>query len=447
MAVEIAGKSPKQLLEERAGLIKKAQDYHEQHESAWTSENESTFDEMMSDVKELKAAAERKQKLEGLTSGSTPSQLGMTQDPSGRPDRADFGSAKRNKIQVRYDGGYRDIEAGARGSDEYQDAFRRFLRSGRPQAGLIEGGSGPQMALQSDNAEQAGYLLASEQFAAEMLKEVDDLLHVRRRARIHTVREADSLGIRARTSKASTFAWSAELEVSTEDSSLKYGKRILRPQHLTGMIKVSRDLLRRSLGGVEAEVRFEMARDAGEVMEDAYLTGTGDRQPLGVFTASSDGISTSRDVVTGSNTNFTADGLLDAKYALKSQYRNGARGELSWMFHRDGINKIAKLKDNDGQYLLRVGLGFAADNGMPEDLLLGFPVDESERAPNTFTAGNYVGILANWRYYEIADALDMEMQSLFELYASTNQVGYIGRVKTDGMPTLEEAFVRLKCGT
>jgi HK97 family phage major capsid protein len=89
-------------------------------------------------------------------------------------------------------------------------------------------------------------------------------------------------------------------------------------------------------------------------------------------------------------------------------------------------------------------MGVMQDTGAPEDTLLGFPVDESERAPGTFTTGQYVGLLANWRYYEIADALDMEIQVLYELNARTNQYEYIGRLKTDGMPTLEEAFVRLK---
>jgi HK97 family phage major capsid protein len=53
-------------------------------------------------------------------------------------------------------------------------------------------------------------------------------------------------------------------------------------------------------------------------------------------------------------------------------------------------------------------------------------------------------LLGNWRYYEIADALDLEVQVLQELYAATSQIGYIFRIKTDGMPTLEEAFARLK---
>jgi HK97 family phage major capsid protein len=51
---------------------------------------------------------------------------------------------------------------------------------------------------------------------------------------------------------------------------------------------------------------------------------------------------------------------------------------------------------------------------------------------------------ADFSYYWIVDALDMEVQRLVELYAETNQVGFIGRLETDAMPVLEEAFVRLK---
>jgi hypothetical protein len=37
------------------------------------------------------------------------------------------------------------------------------------------------------------------------------------------------------------------------------------------------------------------------------------------------------------------------------------------------------------------------------------------------------------------------VQRLVELYAETNQVGFIGRAEVDGMPVLAEAFARLKC--
>ena len=252
-----------------------------------------------------------------------------------------------------------------------------------------------------------------------------------------------SLGIRKRTTAASTWGWGSEIEAPTADSSLAYGKKVLEPHYAAGSILVSNDLLRNS-PDVESEVEYEMGKGAGELMEDAYLLGTGAQQPLGVFVASSDGISTSQDVATGSSTNFTSDGLISAKYSLKATYRGGARGGARWMFHRDGIAKIAKLKDSNNQYLFRVGAGFASDNGAPEDMLLGYPVDESERCPNTFTTGQYVGLLCNWQYYRIADGLDMSFQRLNELNARTNQVEFLARLKTDGMPVLEEAFVRLQ---
>jgi len=40
--------------------------------------------------------------------------------------------------------------------------------------------------------------------------------------------------------------------------------------------------------------------------------------------------------------------------------------------------------------------------------------------------------------------LNLAVQRLVELYAETNQIGFIGRLESDGMPTLEEAFVRIK---
>lgn len=464
MAVSVAGKSPKQLLEQRAEIITEAQKRYADRCDDWSAEDQAAHDESMADAAKLADAAKRASELQvaqslRMDAPEPSSGSRLHHDPLDNPDRA-HRSLKEDAEMIEVRDGYHTngapryskIKVAVRGSAEYRDGFASYLKTGKARAGLhlaadSQNGVSRSMALQSDNAEQAGYLVASEQFASEVLRAVDDILFVRRWARIHTVVEATSLGIRARTARASTFGWSQELTVSAEDEALKYGKRSLTPHHLTGSIKLSRDLLRRSVISAEGEVRAELARDGGEKMEDAYLLGNGSQRPLGVFVASTDGISTSRDVATGSATGFTADGLLQAKYALKAQYRSGQRGPVRWLFHRNGINRIALLKDTTGQPLFRVGMGRAQDTGMPEDEILGYPVDESERAPNTYTDGLYCGLLANWRYYEIADALDMEIQVLYELNARTNQVEYIARLKTDGMPTLEEAFVRLKCAT
>jgi predicted phage gp36 major capsid-like protein len=160
-------------------------------------------------------------------------------------------------------------------------------------------------------------------------------------------------------------------------------------------------------------------------------------RPLGVFVASNDGVDTSRDTTASATTSFVADDLQNVKYALKPQYR--ANSATAWMFHRDGVKMAAKLKDGEGRYMLQLGL--AVD--VP-DTLLGFPFMESEYSPSTFTTGLYVGMLADWSWYWIADALDMQVQRLVELYAETNQDGFIARYEGDGMPVLPEAFSRLK---
>jgi HK97 family phage major capsid protein len=437
MAVEITGLSTKQLKEKRADLVANARKFLEANESNWDDQKEGQYGAMIQDASDYTAAIKRREAVDEQANVQFSQSRPLTSPQDGFGANGDY----RNQPTIRVRRGscdksgnpiYATEAAGKRGTAAYQEAFDKVLRFGANSLAPEE-----RAALQSDDNEQAGYLVASEQLAAGILQEVDDEVFIRRYAMVHSVPEATSLGIRKRTARMNTFAFGQELQVSTADSSLKFGKKILTPHHMTGQILVSRDLLRRS-GLIVPIVQSEASRNSGEVMEDKYLLGSGAQEPLGVFTPSTDGISTARDVSTGSATSITADGLIDAKFALKAAYRNAAVSPR-WLFHRDAIKIVSKLKDTTNQYLWQPGL----QAGQP-DRLLNFPVDESERVPNTFTTGLYVGLLAVWRYYEIADALDMEIQQLNELYAGTNQVGWIFRMKTDGLPTLEEAFVRLK---
>lgn len=134
-------------------------------------------------------------------------------------------------------------------------------------------------------------------------------------------------------------------------------------------------------------------------------------------------------------TAITSDALISAQGTLKDAYSSNA----VWLFHKDAITKIRKLKDSNNQYLWQPGL----QAGIPQTIL-GLPYVKSDFVPNTFTTGKYIGMLGDFSYYWIVDSLDMQMQILYELYAETNQIGYIGRYEGDGQPVLEEAFVRLK---
>ena len=212
-------------------------------------------------------------------------------------------------------------------------------------------------------------------------------------------------------------------------------KRTWKPNPIAKRVLISNKLLRTSPIDVEAYMRDRLAYKFGITQEKAFLTGDGVAKPLGVFTASADGISTARDVSTGNSTTaIGADGLIEAKYKIKGAYWS----KLNWVFHRDALKQISKLKDGEGTYIWRLAL-----TASEPDTLLGSPVRMSEYAPNTFTTGLYVGIVGDFSKYYIADALDMQLQRLTELYAESNKIGLIGRMETDGLPVLEEAFARV----
>jgi len=277
-----------------------------------------------------------------------------------------------------------------------------------------------------------------QQFIAELIKGLDNAVFVRRISRVFQVTTSDSLGAPSLDTDLSDPAWTTEVQdlTSTLDTAMKFDKRELKPQQLAKMVKVSMKLLRISAIPAEALVRDRLAYKFATAMENNFLNGDGSAKPLGVFYASANGISTARDVTEGNSaTAISADGLIAAKYALKAQYRNGAQ----WIFHRDAIKAISKLKDGEGRYLWQQGLA----SGQP-DTILNLPVNESEYAPNTFASGNYVGILGNFQFYWIAELFGMEIQRLNELFAATSQVGFIGRMWVDGAPVLEDAFARVK---
>ncbi|MFW6091295.1 MAG: phage major capsid protein [Actinomycetota bacterium] len=321
------------------------------------------------------------------------------------------------------------------GDEARMAAFRAYVTGGR--AGLTEE---QVRALNMGNDPEGGFLVAPQQFVQELIQEVDDMLPLRPLATTSTITQAESLGVPTLDTDLDDAEWTAEVATGSTDDSLRFGKRELRPHPLAKRVKVSRTLLRRGSLDPEAVVRERLSHKFGVTQERAFMTGDGNNKPLGLFTASSNGISTSRDVdidIAAGALDGTdaADGLIDAKFTLKSQYWRRAR----WLFHRLLIGQIRKLKDADNRYIWQPGL--ALDR---PDTILDVPYVVSEFAPSTVEDDAYIGMIGDFSFYWIVDALSMEIQRLVELYAESNQVGFIGRLETDAMPVLEEPFVRLQ---
>lgn len=311
-------------------------------------------------------------------------------------------------------------------------AFQRYIRHGQKGLSSVEA-----KALRADDDDAGGFLVAPQQIAAGLLKFVDDEVVIRQLATVEQIGAAESLGILTMDSDFSDADWTGEVQTGTEETWEGFGKRALAPHPLAKRIKISKTLIRKSTRPVESIVQQRLAYRYGVTLEKAYLTGDGAQKPLGLFTPSPSGIPTSRDVAMSSATAFNADDLIDAKFALKGQYQQSS--STRWIVSREFVKRVRKLKGSDNNYLWQPGLA----GGQP-GTILDIPYVMSEFAPNTFTTGQYVGLLGDLQFYYIVDALTFSLQVLTELYAETNQNGYIGRYEGDGMPVLAEAFVRLK---
>ncbi|WP_432193804.1 phage major capsid protein [Streptomyces sp. bgisy027] len=330
---------------------------------------------------------------------------------------------------------------GGRGAEERMDAWNAYLRNGRSALSATQA-----RALNAGNDPEGGFLVAPEQFVQQLLANVDDMMPIRGLATVQRLTMAESLGIPTRDADLDDATWTSEVATGNQDDALRFGKRELRPHPLAKRVKISRTLLRKATMSPEAIVRERMAYRHGTAQENAFMTGDGNQKPLGLFTpgnAELGGITTSRDLdvptdgtnfVHNSTDGFAADALIDAKYTLKSQYHRRAR----WLFHRLVLAEVRKIKDANDQYIWKAGLGDQPDT------ILEIPYVLSEFAPSTMADNDYIGMLGDFSFYWIVDALQFEIQRLVELYAEANQVGFIGRAEADAMPVLEEPFVRLQ---
>jgi HK97 family phage major capsid protein len=436
-----------ELQQERFGLAKQAEAIlKEAGDKELTAEARSKFDKIMEDadkkdaeVRELQRHGVKVEELKTMLADMEKpvgnrivENIGTDENRSGPeyevsavlPDDANALIKKRAYMAIRDTGFLPD----KRNGHQYRKAFKSYLAA--------TNAGDEARALQMDLDIQGGYTVVPQLFVAELIEAIKYSFFVRGIAKTYLVPNADTLGTPSLDARPADPTWTAEILTGSEDSTMAFGKRELKPHPLAQLLKVSKKLIRASALNVDQVVRDQLAYKLGYVEENAFLNGTGALQPLGVFTASNAGIGTGQDVSTGNTaTTIGADGLIEAKFTLRPPYWNRSK----WIFHYSALKQIRKLRGNDGDFLWQAGL----QEGQP-DRLLGMPVLVSELAPSTFTTGLYVGILGCFDYYYIADALDMTIQVLTELYAATNQNGYITRKETDGMPVLAEAFVRVK---
>ncbi len=421
-------KTAVQLREERAGLIAQARQKHAEAEARQggpTAEDRAEFDRLMNAADELRRRYEDLERLEAAEASLETADERVS-DPMAGGERSAAGGAS-NRPENRTAGQYRE-------SAEYRSVYAEWLATGQVRHAAIPR-EFRDTVLGTDS--KGGYLVTPTQLAAEIVKGIDDLVFVRPLARIQRIGSAKTVGVPRLTSRMADADWSGEVAAVTEDTTMALDRRDLKPYLMSKLAKISIEASDRD-SNIERLIQDELAYKNAITEEKAYLTGNGTGKPLGIFTASANGVPTTRDV-TGTNTTtaITADTLIAMKYSLKPGYR--ADPTCRWMWSRTAIEAVSKLKDTTNNYLWQPSV----QAGQP-DRLLGIAVAESEYVPATFTTGLYVGAIGCLRYYWIAEVSDLRIQRLVERYSDTSEIGFISRRWVDGAPVLAEAFSRCK---
>lgn len=412
---------------------------------ALTDEEQRNFDKAIADQEALRLQIQREERLaqvEGELATARGTNLGGEAE-SRRGAAGVVAGGRGTELRTIGEGRYAvvldELESADRtmlehrSTPEYREAFSGYVRRGERRA-----------LDASTSGANGGYLITPVQIAQGILQRLDDQVFIRPLATVFSLPSATSLGRVSLEQDVADADWTSELAVGSEEASAAFGMRELTPHPLAKFAKVSNKLARVSTIDIIGFLLDRLSYKFSLTEEKAFLTGDGIQKALGIFTASNDGVPTSRDVATGNtSTAVTFEGLISAKYSLKSGYLRNAR----WLFGRSAITQIAKIRDDSGatagtgQFLWQP----SQQLGEP-DRIHGIPVLMSEYVPAVFTTGKYVGAIADFGFYHIADALDMQVQRLNELFALTNQTGMIMRKETDGMPVLAEAFSRVKLG-
>ena len=307
-------------------------------------------------------------------------------------------------------------EKKGRGSKTYTKSFWNAMRVKHVTPEVAD-------ALQEGTDSEGGFLVPDE-FERTLVESLQEENIFRKLAHVITTSSGDRK-IPVVASKGSASWVDEEGTITESDDS--FGQVSIGAYKLGTLIKVSNELLSDSVFNLESYISKEFGRRIGSKEEDAFFNGNGVGKPTGIFNATG-GADTG--VTAASATAITADEIIDLFYSLNAPYRKNA----VWIMNDATVKAIRKLKDNNGNYLWQPSL----TAGTP-DTLLGRPVYTSSYVP-TIAAGKKTIAFGDFGYYWIADRQGRNFKKLSELYAATDQTGFVATQRVDGKLILSEAI-------
>ena len=295
-----------------------------------------------------------------------------------------------------------------RASNEYKEAMLNALRSNFRQVSNV---------LQEGVDADGGYLVPDE-YDTRLIQKLEDNNVVRALATKIKTSGEHKINIASTTPAA---AWIEEGGTLTFGDA-KFEQKILDAHKLHVAVKVTEELLYDNAFGLENFLIDSFGKAIGNAEENAFLNGTGNGQPTGIFATTGGGTYITTEATEG-------DAIIELVYSLKRAYRKNA----AFILNDKMIAKIRTYKDHNGAYMWQPSL----IAGEP-DKLLGYPVYTSQYAPEDSIA------FGDFSYYNIGDRGARSFKQLTELFAGNGMIGYVAKERVDGVLVLPEAVQILK---
>jgi HK97 family phage major capsid protein len=396
---------------------------------AMPAEKAQEVDRLLDQVDAKTAEAKRVERVEQFNVMDTTPAKQLDFGETHQQGKGSFGVSDDMKEMARR-AGYKDALVFASDEDvKYSLAMAKLWKDGKDALSAEE-----RKALATAPGTAGGFLVG-DTYTGRFIEGLGDVVVMRQIATVLPPIAGGSSVTPSEDSELSDAKWTSEVGTGSDDTVEPFGDRKLTPHPLAKRIKISRTILRASnLANVEQYVLNRLAKKHAVPEENAFINGNGVNKPLGLLEA---GIST---VSTATSNTLAADDLINWAYSLPAGYGRTAK----ILCNSSLIRKIRLMKGTDNNYLWQPGLAQGSPNK-----ILDWEYVQSDKYPTGLTSDAFddnaiVATIGDFAYFWIQDSLNFSIQRLDELYAENNQVGFIGRKETDGMPVLTEAFVNLK---
>ena len=208
----------------------------------------------------------------------------------------------------------------------------------------------------------------------------------------------------------------AEYEQSTKRAP-SFGSTTLKAYtYRTPIIPVSQELLQDSAFNLDSLLSELLSESFGRGINEHLTVGTGSGQPKGIVTAATNsGVNAAANAI-------TLDNLLDLIKSVDSAYASKGK----FMFNRNTLFELAKIKDQNGRYIWQDG----THSGQPSSLFGKDYIINDDVAD--IGAGKASVLFGELGKYKIRMVKSFKVIRLNELLAEYLSIGLFGFARVDG---------------